>query len=495
MPVHLPIAPAGVQGERAAPLAEAGGASATSVEGGARGAKPLVDDDSVRGSILADGHRKKIVPADVKGRFARARTIVIYALIAFAGVLPWIRVGNAPAVFMDIEHRKFFLFGATLNAQDAWLLFFALSGVGFSLVFGTALLGRAWCGWARPQTVLLDGVFRRIERLVEGSRVQHMKRDAGPPSFGRTARKVVKHALFAFVAVAIAHGVLAYFVSVPAVFRMVRHSPSDHPEAFAWAFAISAVIYGNFAFFREQLCVVLCPYGRLQSVLLDDDSLIIGYDKARGEPRGKKGTKGAGDCVDCDRCVAVCPTGIDIREGLQLDCVACTACIDACDDVMSRLGRERGLIRYDSTRGLAGEKRRIVRPRIVLYSVLLVAGAIAATIALRARTDFEANVIRLPGAPFTIDDGIVRNGFQIHVVNKLGKHEGFDVKIEAPKKATTVLAESHVELDPLAQENVVFFVTAPRETPLGDDLVHVTVVRTEDKHDALARTVRLLGVK
>ena len=456
---------------------------------------PVVQDDSVRGSILADGHRKKIVPADVKGRFATARKIVIYLLIAFAGVLPWIRVGHAPAVFIDIEHRKFFLFGATLNAQDTWLLFFALSGVGFSLVYVTALLGRAWCGWACPQTVLLEGVYRRIERLVEGSRAAHMKRDAGPSSLGRSLRKIAKHALFVIVSIAIAHGVLAYFVSVPAVFRMVRHSPGEHPEAFAWVFAISAALYGNFAFFREQLCVVLCPYGRLQSVLLDDDSLVVGYDKSRGEPRGKKGTKGAGDCVDCDRCVVVCPTGIDIREGLQMDCVACTACIDACDDVMSRLGRQKGLIRYDSPRGLAHEERRIVRPRIVLYTVLLAAGAIAATIALRARTDFEANVVRLPGAPFTIEDTTVRNGFQIHVVNKLGRREGFDVTIEAPKKATTVLAESHVELDPLAQENVVFFVTAPRDVPLGDDLVHVSVVRSDAKNDVLARTVRLLGVK
>ena len=479
---------------------------------------PVLKDDSVRGSILADGHRKKIVPADVKGRFATARKIVIWALIAFAGVLPWIRVGHAPAVFIDIDHRKFFLFGATLNAQDTWLLFFALSGVGFSLVYVTALLGRAWCGWACPQTVLLEGVYRRIERLIEGSRVQHMKRDAGPSTLGKSVRKIAKHVLFVIVSIAIAHGVLAYFVSVPAVFRMVRHSPGEHPEAFAWVFAISAALYGNFAFFREQLCVVLCPYGRLQSVLLDDDSLVVGYDKSRGEPRGKKRrsrsgappptppnlldplrsapqVSDAGDCVDCDRCVVVCPTGIDIREGLQMDCIACTACIDACDAVMSRLGREKGLIRYDSPRGLAHDVRRIIRPRIILYTVLLAAGAVAATLALRARTDFEANVVRLPGAPFTIEDSTVRNGFQIHVVNKLGRREGYDVTIEAPKKTTTVLAESHVELDPLAQENVVFFVTAPRDVPLGDDLVHVSVVRSDAKTDALARTVRLLGVK
>ena len=456
---------------------------------------PVVHDDSVRGSILADGHRKRIVPADVSGRFHAARTVTYVALLALAGVLPWIRIHDAPAVFLDIEHRKFFLFGATANAQDAWLLFFVLSGAGFGLVYATAVAGRAWCGWACPQTVLLDGVYRRIERLIEGSRNTHLRRDAGPWTASRVVRKVAKHASFAIVSVLVAHAVLSYFVSLPAMFRMVRASPAAHPEAFAWALGISSALYLNFAFFREQLCVVLCPYGRLQSVLLDDDSLVVGYDKARGEPRGHKGTPGAGDCVACDRCVAVCPTGIDIREGLQMDCIACTACIDACDDVMSRLGRARGLIRYDSTRGLAGEARRFFRPRVAFYTVLLAVGVAVAAFALHTRTDFEANVVRLPGAPFTLDGDTVRNGFEIHVVNKVSHRAGYDVRVEAPRAATTVLSVSHVDLDPLAQGHVVFFVTAPRDVPLGDDMVHVTVSRTGAPGDVIASQTRLLGVR
>ena len=453
---------------------------------------PVVqDDESVRGSILADGHRKRIVAADVKGRFHTARTLVFVVLIGFAAALPWIKIGGAPALFLDVDKRKFFMFGATLNAQDTWLLFFALSGVGFGLVYLTALAGRAWCGWACPQTVLLDGVYRRIERVIEGPRNAHLKRDAGPMTFSRAARKIAKHTAFVIVSLAVAHVVLSYFVSLPAMFRMVRAAPSAHPEAFAWTFAISAVLYGNFAFFREQLCVVLCPYGRLQSVLLDDDSLVVGYDKARGEPRGKKGTQGAGDCVDCFRCVQVCPTGIDIRDGLQLDCVACTACIDACDDVMDRLGRARGLIRYDSTRGLTEGKRKIWRPRVALYTGLLVAGLIAATLALRARSDFEANVVRLPGAPFVIDDGVVRNGFEVHLVNKSSQTHAFDVRADAPKDATVTVSMPHVELEPLAQGHVSFFVTAPRNVHLGGDVVHVTVTRDGESKTS---DVRLLGV-
>jgi cytochrome c oxidase accessory protein FixG len=456
---------------------------------------PIVNE-SVRGSILADGHRKRIVPADVSGRFHTARNVVIAVLMAVLAALPWIRIHGAPAVFLDIEHRKFFLFSATLNAQDAWLLFFVLSGVGFALVYATAVAGRAWCGWACPQTVLLDGVYRRIERLIEGPRATHMRRDAGPTTLGRTARKIVKHAAFAAVSVLIAHAVLSYFVSLPAMFRMVRAAPSLHPEAFAWVAALSAALYANFAFFREQLCVVLCPYGRLQSALLDDDSLIIGYDIKRGEPRGhKSATKTFGDCVDCGRCVAVCPTGIDIRDGLQLDCVACTACIDACDDVMTRLGHPRGLIRYDSIRGLAGQARRIIRPRLVLYTALLAAGVVAGSLALRARTDFEANVLRLPGAPFVLEGTTVRNGFDVHVVNKVAHRAGFDLRVDGPAEASLVLSTSHVDLDPLAQAHVVLFVTAPRAAHLRDERLHVVVTRSDAPSDIIRANINLLGTQ
>jgi len=455
---------------------------------------PIVDDaDDVRGSILASGKRKHIVVADVRGRFHTARRIVLAILVIFAAVLPWIPIRGAPAVFLDIEHRKFFLFGATFNAQDAWLVFFLLSGAGFSLVYVTALAGRAWCGWACPQTVFLDAVYRPIERWIEGPRNEHLRRDA-TPSFARTWRKIVKHALFVVVSVIIAHVFLSYFVSLRAVFHMVQQSPAEHPEAFAWAVGVSALFYVNFALFREQFCVVLCPYGRLQSVLLDDDSLVVGYDTKRGEPRGKKGTEGAGDCVDDGRCVAVCPTGIDIRDGLQLDCVACTACIDACDDIMDRLKRPRGLIRYDSPHGLAGERTRILRPRILLYTVLMVVGAVVASFALRTRTDFEATVIRLPGAPYVLDGESVRNGFDVHLVNKMGSHQAFDLTVDAPPGASVVLPLSHVELDSLAEAHASLFVVAPRTLHLHDAVVHVSVARAgTDGTDRVDSNVRFLG--
>jgi cytochrome c oxidase accessory protein FixG len=455
---------------------------------------PVIQSASrATGAIQSDGRRKRIVTADVRGRFDRARIVVFVILIALWIALPWIRISGAPAVFLDIDARRFFLFGATFNAQDAWLLFFLFSGVGFGLVYVTALAGRAWCGWACPQTVFLEGIYRRIERLIDGPREKHLRRDGGEPTLGRAARKFAKHALFALASLLIAHIVLAYFVSLPRLFAMVRTSPSEHIEAFVWVVAISGLLYANFAWFREQLCVVLCPYGRLQSVLLDDDSLVVGYDVKRGEPRGKKG-RTEGDCVDCNRCVVVCPTGIDIREGLQLDCLACTACIDACDDVMDRLGRPRGLIRYDSPKGLAGAPRRIVRPRIVLYTALLALGGVVALVATRSRTDFEATVSRLPGAPYTVEEGTLRNAFDLHIVNKRGTREAFDVTVEAPESVHAIVPVAHLDVEPLESAHVPLFVTVPQASFHGDIPLRVRVARRANgaKDDVVA-TATLLG--
>ena len=447
---------------------------------------------SVTGSIQSDGRRKRIVPADVHGRFDLARKIVFALLIALWIALPWIRIGGAPAVFLDIDARRFFLFGLTLNAQDTWLLFFLLSGVGFSLVYVTALAGRAWCGWACPQTVFLEGVYRRIERWIEGPREKHLRREAGPMTAGRAARIVVKHAAFIVVSIGIAHVILAYFVSLPRAVAMVRTSPSEHIEAFVWVTSITALLYGNFAWFREQFCVVMCPYGRLQSVLLDDDSLVVGYDVARGEPRGRKGTEGAGDCVDCKRCVVVCPTSIDIRDGLQLDCLACTACIDACDDVMDRLERPRGLIRYDSPNGLAGKPRRIVRPRILLYTGMLVVGATVASFAFASRTDFEAKVTRLPEAPYTIEQGVLRNAFDLHLVNKRHDRAVFVVTVSVPRGAQAIVPMPRITVDSLGHGHAPLFVTIPASELRGDVAIRVHVVR-EGTADATDVATSLLG--
>jgi cytochrome c oxidase accessory protein FixG len=453
---------------------------------------PVVSELSSE-SLPSDGLRKKIQPADVRGRFQRARNVVLVLLIAFWAALPWIRVGDHPALFLDVESHELFLLGLTFNPQDAWLLFFLLTGIGFGLVYATALAGRIWCGWACPQTVFLEGVYRRIERWIEGPRERRMRRDAGPMTVEKLARKVASHTAYVVASLLVAHIVLSYFVSLPRTLAMVRQSPAAHPQAFVWVVVISSVLYANFAWFREQLCVVLCPYGRLQSTLLDEHSLVVGYDARRGEPRGKKGTEGAGDCVDCKRCVVVCPTGIDIRNGVQMECLACTACIDACDEIMDRLDRPRGLIRYDSLNGLSGRPRRIVRPRVILYSVLLVVGAAVAFAATRRRTDFEAALLRLPGEPYTTDGSDLRNGLQVHLVNKRAESVEYRIEVEPAAGMSALVPIPTITVDSLGDARVPVFLTVPRGGFHSEFPVRVRVFRTADPRDTSVATATFLG--
>jgi len=419
---------------------------------------PILEQAS---ALRPDGRRNFVVPADVSGRYTWLRRVVFALLITIYVALPWVQIEGHPAVFLDIQHRVFYLFGATFNAQDFWLAFFLLSGMGFLLILLTALLGRVWCGYACPQTVFLEGVFRRFERWIEGPRNRRMQRDAAGFSFDRIARKVAKHAVFLVLSFLVAHVFLSYFVSLPAVFSMVQHRPAEHPEAFAWATAMTAVMYFNFAWFREQLCIIICPYGRLQSVLTDPDTLVIGYDTKRGEPRGKSKQADVGDCVDCSRCVVVCPTGIDIRNGLQLDCIGCAACVDACDEVMHRLGRKPGLVRYDSLNGLAQKPRRFFRPRLYVYGFLGLLGLVVTTFALRSHTHFEANMLRLPGAPYVLEGGRVRNMLELHLVNKRGEPTRFTLTPDTSSGIEYVLSQRTLTLPAMGQRRIPIFATAP----------------------------------
>lgn len=417
---------------------------------------PILNDHVAESSILVDGSRKRIVTADVRGRFVRARRLVFVALVALWVLLPVVHVGGRPALFLDVARRRFFVLGASFGPQDFWLVFFLATGLGFALVAVTAVAGRVFCGFACPQTVFLELVFRPLERLVGGPRERRLAHRSLP-------RTVLTHVLYVLAATFVAHVFVAYFVSVPALWGMVRAAPGAHPEAFAWMATLTAIFYGNFAFFREQTCVVLCPYGRLQSVLLDDDSLVVGYDERRGEPRGKKG-KVEGDCVDCRRCVVVCPTGIDIRNGLQMDCIACAQCVDACDEVMDRLERPRGLVRYDSLRGLRREPRRLFRPRVALYAGLLVVGVVVASLLARTRASFEAALLRQPGAPFVLDEGGARNAFVVHVTNKDAAPARYTLEASAPAGTRVELPVAVLALGPHEDVRVPLLATLPRGT-------------------------------
>jgi cytochrome c oxidase accessory protein FixG len=453
---------------------------------------PLPNRDSVT-TIRADGSRPFMFPADTRGRFTHARRVVAYGLIAFYLSLPWIKINGYPAIFLDVAERRFHLFGITFAAQDMWLLFFVITGLGFSLFFLTALFGRLWCGWACPQTVYLEHVFRRIEVWIEGDAVARRALDAAPWNARKIRLRVLKHAVYLVAAAILTHGFLAYFVSVPEVWAMVRAAPSEHWATFVFMMAYTGLTYFIFCWFREQVCIVICPYGRIQSALSDDHTVTIGYDAKRGEPRGKAGADGAGDCVACNRCVQVCPTGIDIRQGLQMECLACTACIDACDDVMDRLHRPRGLIRYDSQNAFNQQRTRWVRPRTILYFILLLVGAGVASWALSTLKPASFGVTRMIGAPYIVDHDFVRNQFLVRLVNKRNTTAHFTLALtQAPDHLRQSGFAGAVEVPPLGEIASPLILQQPRAEYQGP---FPFTVRVQDERGTfhLERAVEFLG--
>ncbi len=446
-------------------------------------------------SINEDGSRYVIHPADVSGRFTRWRRVTALLLIAVYVLLPWIPVGGYPAVFLDVLGRRFHLFGITLAAQDLWLLFFLVSGLAFLLFCVTALFGRVWCGWACPQTVFLEHVFRRIERWIEGDAPARRRLDAAPWSPAKLARRGLKLAVFALLATAIAHVFLAYFISIPQLWDWMRASPLEHWRAFLFVFAFSAVLFVNFTWFREQLCIVICPYGRFQGALIDDDTLNVAYDHRRGNPPGPLKDPQAGDCIDCRRCIQVCPTGIDIRQGLQLECIGCAACMDACDAIMDKVGRPRGLIRYASDRNLLGHATRWVRPRTILYTGLLLLGMGVAALAFHSVDKALATATRMPGPPFYVSDTHVRNQYQVRLVNKDTRPLAFTVTARAEGGEAPLEVAGFGEdtvLEPMEERTVTLVVRVAREAFAGPFPLEI-IVGAEPGGIRIHRGVEFLG--
>jgi cytochrome c oxidase accessory protein FixG len=445
-------------------------------------------------TINDDGSRYFLHPADVTGKWTALRRAVGILLIAIYVLLPWIPINGSPAVFLDVENRMFHLFGLTLVPQDLWVMFFAVSGLGFGLFFITSLLGRIWCGWTCPYTVFLDHVYRRIERWVEGDANARRALENAPWTAGKTTKRVVKHLLYAVVSAAIAHVFLSYFVSLERLYGFMREGPLQHATAFGIVLFLTLVLWFCFGYFREQFCIIMCPYGRLQSALTDDDTVNIGYDEKRGEPRGAKG-KAEGDCIDCRRCVQVCPTGIDIRNGLQLECIGCTACIDACDDIMTKVDRPQGLIRYDSFNGFAGNQRRYLRPRVYAYCILAILGLGALTlVASKKASPFNATISRTSGAGFFSDAGSVRNIYKVRVFNKRNQQATVTIRLGKDTPAGYELSgsEQSFSLAPLSELSRTCVVVAPMKSYVG--ISDITLEVHADPGDVtLEKTTRFLG--
>lgn len=457
--------------------------------------RPAPTRESVT-TIGRDGTRTFLQPAQPHGPWTNARRWVAWLLIGFFALIPWIEINGFPAVFLDVEHRRFHLLGNTLGLGDLWLLFFVISGLGFTIYAITALLGRIWCGWACPQTVYLDHVFRQVDRLFEGDHVRRAELDQLPwSSWDKIRRRGPRLLAYLVLCWAVAHIFLAYFVSIPGLYPMITDAPTAHPGAFIAMAAVTGMLFFNFWWFREQLCIVICPYGRLQSALIDDDSVIVGYDAKRGEPRGK-GTPAApaGDCVDCRRCVQVCPTGIDIRQGLQMECIACTACIDACDDIMTKLKRPPGLVRYASLRELAGGKTRLIRPRTILYATLLLIGAVVATISVLRVQPAGFKITRPPQTElYTVSAMSVSNVFRAKIQNKDDQPQRFFVEADAPDNRVTVLNQSAgLVVAPQAEITIPLTVLVDRADYRGE--FNFTLrLRSEDGRISVQQKAHFIG--
>ncbi|MEE6249867.1 MAG: cytochrome c oxidase accessory protein CcoG [Bdellovibrionota bacterium] len=394
--------------------------------------------DSQLTTQTESGQRLTVIPAVVKGHWHKRRFYFQWVLLFIFLAIPWIEINEKPLLLFNVADRRFILFGIDLWATDAPLVFFVFAILAFGLFFATALWGRVWCGWACPQTVFIERVFRQIEILIEGNHLKRRKLQKQNWNFEKISKRFLKYSIFVVLAWIFSNSFLAYFVGKEHLFEMMGHSPYDNPESFAVMMVFFGGVLFDFVWFREQFCTIVCPYGRFQSVLMDTNSMLVAYDEKRGEPRGKlkrnEDNSAKGDCIDCNKCVTVCPTGIDIRNGTQMECIACTACIDACDDVMEKLKKPKGLIRYTSERELQGRKVQRFNVRSIVYSILLLLLSSALIYSLAGKKDVEFQLLRQQALPYQVvekdSSKLIQNVVQIKVMNHSSNEHAVSFKLK-----------------------------------------------------------------
>jgi cytochrome c oxidase accessory protein FixG len=418
------------------------------------------------GTVDAEGHRKWVYAQKPKGRFYNIRTIVSLVFFAVFIALPFIYIDGRPLFLFNVPQATFIIFGKVFWPQDFFI--FGLTMITFVvfIVLFTAAFGRLFCGWVCPQTNFMEMLFRKLEYMIEGDAPQQKALDKAPWTASKLFKKIFKHVLFYLISFIIANFFLAYIIGIKELWKIITEPVTDHIVGLTSIIIFSGVFYAVYAFFREQACIVVCPYGRLQSVLLDRNSMIVAYDYKRGEPRGKydkRVERTIGDCIDCFQCVRVCPTGIDIRNGTQMECVGCTACIDACDSVMEKIGKPRGLIRYASENGIAnGEKLRYTG-RMKMYTLLLIVLIGLLSFMLVTRKDVDSTVMRAPGMLYQeVGKDSISNLYNIKVANKTVREIHLDIRSEDGKARIEVIGGSTIKVKKEGQGAGSFFVILPR---------------------------------
>ncbi len=402
-------------------------------------------------SLDQTGRRLFIIPAEVSGYFRKRRNLVYGFLIILFLVVPWTTFNGRQTIFLDISRRRFLFFDNLFFAHDAPLVFFLLAIAAFSIIFMTAVWGRVWCGWACPQTVFIDFIYRRIEEWTEGKAIQRRRLEKVDWTPRILFWKAIKWVLFFLASSHITHSAFAYFVGSKQLLNITLNAPSENWSLFVAVQVVTAVLLLNFGWFREQFCLIACPYGRLQSALMDDNSMAILYDHKRGEPRRQKGLpkESQGDCINCLRCVNVCPTGIDIREGLQMECIACTACADACDEIMLKVNKPQGLIRYASEAEIQGSKKNYFTFRNISYLLILLALFLGAVLGLTQRESLEVEVVRAIESPYQFanqEKTQIVNHFRVHLTNQTNqvliireiKVDEADIQVVSPTMAQSI---------------------------------------------------------
>ncbi len=420
------------------------------------------------GTIKEDGKRNFLHPKKPKGIFYKYRTFLSYFLLAILISAPFIKINGNQFLLFDVFKGKYNIFGQPFWPQDFYLLVLSiLIGIVFVILF-TVIFGRIFCGWVCPQTIFLEMVFRKIEYLIEGDRSKQIKLEKQAWNSEKIIKKGTKWIIFYVISFGIANVFLAYIIGSDELLKYITDGPKNHLDIIIKLLVFSSIFFFIFAWFREQVCIIACPYGRLQGVLLDNNSVVVAYDYKRGEAengRSKLRKKedrvknGFGDCIDCKQCVQVCPTGIDIRNGTQLECVNCTACIDACDAIMDKVGFDRRLIGYESENNIAkGEKFRFDL-RIKSYVVILSLMVIALVTLLFLRSDIEATILKLPGQMYTITKTNVTNVYTFTLVNKtVNTYKNLNIKLIG-KKGTVKVVGSKISLAKESLKEGTIFIT------------------------------------
>ncbi len=416
-------------------------------------------------TVNEKGKRNWIYPKKPSGKLYNARTYFSWLLLLVLFLTPFIKVNGHPFLLFNVLKRNFILFGIPFGPHDFYIFVLAMITIIVFIILFTVVFGRLFCGWVCPQTIFMEMVFRKIEYWLEGSAKEQILLHQQKWNLNKIVKKLSKYSIFYAISFLISNIFLSYIIGMDELIKIITDPPSQHINGLIGIVAFSGVFYWVFASFREQVCTMVCPYGRLQGVLLDRDSIVITYDDKRGEPRGKikknEDQSDKGDCIDCHLCVDVCPTGIDIRNGIQLECVNCTACIDVCNDVMVKVNKPKGLIRYDSINGVEKNQGFKFTARMKSYSVLLILLLSVLGYLITSRTDYSINILRTPGLMFQKQaNNMISNIYDLNIVNKTFDPLPFNIELEN-KNGTIQLIGNKEDLKPQQNYDAKILVMLP----------------------------------